>query len=92
MLVFSQKIRKGKSLTTILHHRYSEATFHEIDNLDTKTLNEAEDNYERVFITVREALSKNEQYCCDDQGDRLSIAQVVADVLRQGGLIRKEPK
>ena len=88
----SQKIRNGRSLTTILHHKYSEATFHEIDNLDTKTLEEAEDNYEKVFITVREAFSKNEQYCCDDENDRLSLAQVVTDLLKQGGLIRKESK
>ena len=88
----SQKIRKGRSITTILQHKYSETTFHEIDNLDTKTLEEAEDNYEKVFITVREALSENEQYCCDDESDRLSLSQVVADLLRQGGLIRKESK
>ena len=71
---------------------YHESRFHEVDNLDTKTVKEAEDNYEKVFITVREALSKNEQYCCDDEADRLSIAQVVADILRREGLIRKESK
>ena len=88
----SEKIRKGRSITTILHHKHSEATFHEIDNLDTKTLEEAKDNYERVFVTVREIFSKNEQYCCDDENDRLSLAQVVTDLLKQGGLIRKESK
>ena len=71
---------------------YHESRFHEVDNLNTKTVDEAEDNYEKVFITVRDVLSENEQYCCDDEGDRLSIAQVVADVLRRGGLIRKESK
>ena len=90
--MYSQKIRKGRSLVTIITDKYQESRFHEVDNLDTKTINEAEDNYERVFVTVREALSKNEQYCCDDEGDRLSLAQVVTDLLRQGGLIRKEPK
>ncbi len=90
--MFSQKIRKGRSLVTIMTDEYQECRFHEVDNLNTKTIDEAQDNYERVFVTVREALSKNEQYCCDDEGDRLSIAQVVADVLRQGGLIRKESK
>jgi len=61
-----------------------------VDNLDTKQLNDAVNNYEKVFITVREVLKYNEQYCCDDENDRLSIAQVVADTLRQGYLIRKE--
>ena len=88
----SQKIRNGRSITTILYHKYSEATFHEIDNLDTKTLEDAENNYEKVFITVREALSKNEQYCCDNENDRLSLTQVVTDLLKQGGLIPKELK
>lgn len=77
---------------TIITDEYQESRFHEVDNLDTKTIDEAQDNYEKVFVTVREALSKNEQYCCDDEGDRLSLAQVVTDLLRQGGLIRKEPK
>lgn len=90
--MFSQKIRKGRSLVTIITDEYQESRFHEVDNLDTKTIDEAQDNYEKVFVTVREALSKNEQYCCDDEGDRLSLAQVVTDLLRQGGLIRKEPK
>ena len=90
--MFSQKIRKGRSLVTIMTDEYQDCRFHEVDNLDTKTIDEAQDNYEKVFITVREALSKNEQYCCDDEGDRLSLTQVVTDLLRQGGLIRKEPK
>ena len=87
-----QKIRKGKHIKTIIRDEIRHTEFSEIDNLNTKTIEEAEGNYEKVFITVREALSKNEQYCCDDEGDRLSIAQVVADTLRQGGLIRKELK
>ncbi len=77
---------------TIITDEYQESRFHEVDNLDTKTIDEAQDNYEKVFVTVREALSKNEQYCCDDERDRLSLAQVVTDLLRQGGLIRKESK
>ena len=91
MPVFS-KTRKGKALITVMVDEYQDCRFHEIDNLDTKTIDEAQDNYEKVFITVREALSKNEQYCCDDEGDRLSLAQVVTDLLKQGGLIHKEPK
>lgn len=92
MLVFSQKIRNGRSITTILHHKYSETTFHEIDNLDTKTIDEAQDNYEKVFVTVRDALSKNQQYFCVEENDRLSLVQVVTDLLRQEGLISRESK
>ena len=87
-----QKIRKGRYIKTIIRDQYTDAVFHEVDNLDTKNLDQAEDNYEKTFITIREALSENEQYCCDDESDRLSLAQVVTDLLRQGGLIRKESK
>ena len=84
------KIRNGKHLKTIIEDEYRTSEFSETDNLNTKSLVEAEDSYEKVFITIRKALENNEQYCCDDENDRLSIAQVVADSLRQNSLIRKE--
>ena len=87
-----KKIRKGRYIKTIISDEDSHMEFHEVDNLDTKSIDQAEDNYEKTFITVREALSRNEQYCCDDKNDRLSLAQVVTDLLKQGGLIRKESK
>ena len=71
---------------------YRVTEFNEVDNLDTKTLVEAQDNFEKAFILVRDALAREEQYCCDDKDDRLSIAQVVVDALRHGQLIRKETK
>jgi len=77
-------------LKTIIEDEYRTSEFSETDNLNTKSLVEAEDSYEKVFITIRKALENNEQYCCDDENDRLSIAQVVADSLRQNSLIRKE--
>jgi hypothetical protein len=69
-------------------HRSSE--FSEIDNLDTKTIAEARDNYEKVFITIRETLEQNEQYSCDDETDRLCLTQNIVDILRKSGLIRRE--
>ena len=85
-----KKIRSGKHLRTTISDDGFEAVFHEVDNLDTKSASEADNNYERVFIAVRVALGHNEQYCCDDKNDRLSIAQVVADTLRSECLIRKD--
>ena len=84
------KIRNGKHLKTIIEEEYRTSEFHEIDNLNTKTITEAVNSYEKTFVAIREALEKNEQYCCDDENDRLSIAQVVVDSLRQNSLIRKE--
>ena len=84
------KIRNGRHLKTIIEEEYRTSEFHEVDNLDTKALSDAEDSYERVFITVREVLENNGQFCCDDESDRRSISQVVADSLRKSQLIRKE--
>lgn len=92
----SEKIRNGSRLTTRLfsedHSLASESTFLEVDNLDTKILEQAENNYEKVFITIRKVLEDNEQFCCDDENDRLSLTQSIADMLRQSMLIRKEDK
>jgi len=92
--VFSQKIRKGRSLVTIMTDEYQECRFHEVDNLDTKTIDEAENNYEKTFIVVRDFLEqkKDGQHNLVSETARLSLAQGVTDLLRQGGLIRKEPK
>lgn len=92
----SEKTRNGSRLTTKLYSEScgstSESTFLEIDNLDVKTIEQAENNYEQVFITIRKVLENNEQFCCDDENDRLSLAQSIADILRQSMLIRKEGK
>jgi len=94
--VRSEKKRKGNRLTTKLysdcHGSTSESIYFEVDNLDTKTIEQAENSYEEVFITIRKVLEDNEQFCCDDENDRLSLTQSIADILRQSMLIRKEKR
>ena len=80
--------RIGKSKKTTISDEHSECVFHDIDNLDKKAISEAEDNYEKVFITIRSSLEENGQYCCDAETDRLSLAQVLTDALRTSRLIR----
>ena len=91
----SEKIRNGSRLTTKLysdgHGSTSESTFHEIDNLDTKTIEQAENNYEEIFVRFRDLLT-DKPWCCDSRDDVLSICQVLADSMRQNLLIRKEDK
>ena len=91
----SEKIRNGSRLKTILysdgHGSTSESTFLEIDNLDTKTIEQAENNYEEVFVRFRDLLT-NKPWCCDSREDVLSICQVLADSMRENLLIRKEEK
>lgn len=91
------KKRIGKTLRTTIEsdsHGSVESwsMFSEIDNLDTKDITEAQNNYEKTFIKIRETLEQNEQFCCDDESDRLSLTQTIADILRQSNLIRKEIK
>ena len=43
--MFSEN-KKGRSLVTIMIDEYQECRFHKVDNLDTKTIDDAQDNYE----------------------------------------------
>ncbi len=91
----SERIRKGSRLTTRLysdnHGSTSESVFFEVDNLDTKTIEQAENNYEEVFVRFRDLLT-DKPWCCDSREDVLSICQALADSMRENLLIRKEDK
>ena len=91
----SEKIRNGSRLTTKLysecHGSTSESTFFEVDNLDTKTLQQSENNYEEVFIRFRDLLT-DKPWCCDSREDILTMCQALVDNLRENLLIRKEDK
>ena len=81
--------RRGKQKITTITCEHSESVFHDVDNLNTKKIGEAEDNYEKVFITVRGLLATNEQHGLDDETSRLALAQEITDILRSARLIRK---
>ena len=91
----SEKIRNGSRLTTRLysdgHGSTSESIFHEIDNLDTKTIEQTKNNYEEIFVRFRDLLT-DKPWCCDSREDVLSICQVLADSMRENLLIRKGDK
>ena len=84
------KIRNGNSVRTVIHDAFHTSEFYEVDNLDTKSKDQAANNYEKVFILVRKVLEENESLCCDDTTDRLKICQIVADCLKQNLVIRKD--
>ena len=91
----SERLRNRNRLTTKLfsngHSSTSVSTFLEIDNLDTKTIEQAENNYEEVFVRFRDLLT-DKPWCCDSREDVLSICQALADSMRENLLIRKEEK
>ena len=60
-----------------------------IDNLDTKRLKETNDNFEKVFVLIRNELEANASRCCDDNNDRLHLCQVLADSLHTNGIFRR---
>jgi hypothetical protein len=86
----TKKIRNKGQIKTILEFNHQVTEFHETDNLHIKTLEESTNNYESAFITIRQVMEQNEQYCCDDEDDRLSLAQIITDSLNKSLLIRKE--
>lgn len=59
----------------------TEITGYDIDNLDTKTLDDAVTPFEELFINIREVLEENESRCADNVEDRLELCQVISDRL-----------
>lgn len=81
--------RFGSQIITEMVGSTTTTTWVEYDYLDRKTIDEASDNYERVFVILRDAL-KERGY--DDEDIRLSVTQDLTDLLRQNCLISKEKK
>lgn len=86
-----QKVRDGRYVRTTLVDEYRVTTFHEVDNLDTKKVENAENNYEETFIRIREIL-QDKPWCCDSEDDILFICQTVTDALKENLLLRKDTK
>ena len=76
------RIRRGPGIAWADLTSRSYSTGFTIDNLDKKTANEAINDYERVFISIRDCLSKNEAKCLDNEGERLDVCQKITDALR----------
>ena len=94
--LISKRTRKGSGVKVVITTGHGSAEsiseYFEVDKLNTKQTEEARDNYEKVFITIRQLLENNEQYCCDDETDRLSLCRDISDILRKSSLIRKEER
>ena len=48
------------------------------DNLDTKSLEDADGTFERLFVDIRNMLTMQGSWCCDNQDDVLSASQALA--------------
>ena len=58
-----------------------------IDNLDTKDFEDAESDYEKIFILSRIILENN-SFCEEDSNSRLQCCQEIADIIRQKGILK----
>ena len=96
--MISKRIRKGSGVKVVITtgHGSTESVseYFEVDKLNTKQTEEARDNYEKVFIAIREHLrsSVGEQTNIDSEAARLTLCQDISDVLRKASLIRKEER
>ena len=96
--MISKRIRKGSGVKVVITtgHGNTESVseYFEVDKLNTKQTEEARDNYEKVFIAIREHLANNmtEQANIDSEAARLTLCQDISDILRKTSLIRKEER
>mgnify|MGYP003124752711 FL=1 len=59
-----------------------------VDHLDSKTIEQAESDYEKTFILVRDALEEYKDLSMENWPHRLQVAQVVSDILRTKGMVK----
>ena len=96
--MISKRTRKGSGVKVVITtgHGSTESVseYFEVDKLNTKQTQEARDNYEKVFIAIREHLANNmaEQTNIDSEAARLTLCQDISDILRKASLIRKEER
>ena len=96
--LISKRTRKGSGVKVVITtgHGIAESVseYFEVDKLNIKQTKEARDNYEKVFIAIREHLETTEgtQLNIDSEAARLTMCQDISDILRRSSLIRKEEK
>ncbi len=72
------EIRKKNGYSWRLETRHSVVQGYTIDNLDTKNLDQAENEFEIAFIKIRNALEGHDTKCLDNEMERLQVCQTVA--------------
>ena len=96
--MISKRTRKGSGVKVVITTGHGSAEsiseYFEVDKLNTKLTEEARDNYEKVFIAIREHLTATEgtQLNIASDAARLTLCQDISDILRKSSLIRKEER
>lgn len=80
------EIRTKKGIKWRMETRHTISEGVAIDNLDSKEVSQAENEYEVYFIKVRKILENNENKCLDDEIERLQICQQIAKEITKAEL------
>ena len=75
--VFNE-VRYGRGYKWEDEHHNQHTTGYIFDDLDTKTLDQAETSFEKVFVDVRNILTIAGSWCCDNEEDVLNASQILA--------------
>ena len=75
--------RRRNGVVWKMENSYSITEGFTIDNLDTKSMPQASNDFERLFITIRKVLEKNDSYCMDNESERLQVCQALARKIKQ---------
>lgn len=75
--------RLGKGFKWYMETKTSVMQGFVVDDLDTKRIADAKNDFERLFVTIRGVLENNETKCMDNEEERLQVCQVLARQIKQ---------
>ncbi len=82
---YSIRVGKGVKWQMVTHRGDGKSiiTGFSVDNLDTKLPDQAENEFESLFIGVRRVLERFESCCLDEEKERLDVCQALAEEIHK---------
>ena len=77
------EIRKGPGYRWSLDDGYTHTTGYTVDNLDTKSADDADYLFEKLFVDIREELEAMSSFCLDNDDERLQVCHTLSRFLSQ---------
>ncbi len=78
------EIRKGPGYRWSLDDGYTHTTGYTVDNLDTKSADDACFLFEKLFVDIRDELESMSSFCLDNDDERLQVCHTLSRALSQG--------
>ena len=76
-------LRRGPGISWRMVTSHSILEGYTLDDLDKKSLNQAKDSFERLFISIRGVLESNGSRCLDEEEERLQICQDLSQYIKK---------